>query len=61
MKICEWYEDSGDDGLWISGCDLEWHFQEGGPLQNGMKYCPFCSGPLKVDTRKGGDHATSSE
>jgi len=42
-RVCEWYEFTGRDGdIWESGCNVSYVFDQDGPVENGMKYCPFC-------------------
>jgi hypothetical protein len=44
LGVCEWKDD--DDGSWWTACGEGWNFIDGGPMGNGMKYCPFCGKPL---------------
>lgn len=37
---CEWTED--EDGNWDTACDNKDRFIEGGPYENGMKFCCYC-------------------
>ena len=31
------------DGMWeCAKCDIAWIFEDGGPKENGVKYCPRC-------------------
>ena len=39
---CEWCVD--DDGVWYTGCGHAWQFEDGGPNENGTKWCPYCGG-----------------
>jgi hypothetical protein len=49
---CTWnYEDS-DYNLWHSECGEDWTFEEGGPTDNTMRYCPFCGQKLVVAARE---------
>ena len=41
---CEWCVD--DDGVWYTGCGHAWQFEDGGPNENGTKWCPYCGGRL---------------
>ena len=44
-QICEWKE---DDEMWKAQCGPYWVFpDEQTPVQNGMKYCPFCGDLLE--------------
>jgi len=37
---CRWEQDM--DGVWQTGCDNMFIFYEGGPIENRMKFCPYC-------------------
>lgn len=40
-ETCEWEEDGG--GTWAcSKCEMVWEFNNGGPNDNDMHYCPKC-------------------
>ncbi len=40
-KKVTWYESS--DGEWkCTGCDISWFFTDGGPEENGVKFCFGC-------------------
>lgn len=41
---CDWCVD--DDGVWYTGCGHAWQFEDGGPTENGTKWCPYCGGRL---------------
>lgn len=47
-ETCEWEED--DSGTWsCSKCGASWEFNNGGPADNDMHYCPKCGrGIIKV-------------
>ena len=38
---CRWKQDS--DGNWETDCDNLFTFFDGGPTNNGFRYCPYCS------------------
>ena len=40
---CEWHTDG--NGFWMSACGKEFWFEDGGPSDNGMKYCLACGKP----------------
>lgn len=40
VPTCEWHED--EDGVWETSCGQSWVFAEGGPEDNGMKFCHQC-------------------
>ncbi len=37
---CRWHSDGAD--CWETECDHNFYFTEGGPLENGFKFCPYC-------------------
>lgn len=41
---CDWCVD--DDGVWYTGCGHAWQFEDGGPKENGTKWCQYCGGRL---------------
>lgn len=41
---CDWCVD--DDGVWYTGCGHAWQFEDGGPTENGAKWCAYCGGRL---------------
>lgn len=43
-RACDWRVD--DDGVWFTGCGHAWQFEDGGPAENGTKWCPYCGGRL---------------
>ncbi len=42
---CEWYDDGEK---WETECGEAFCFHDGGPVENGMKFCPYCGKPLGV-------------
>jgi len=42
---CEW--DFDDCGTWNTTCGNAFQFTEGGPTENGCKFCPYCGHALK--------------
>ena len=43
VELCTWkYEENWDYSTWESDCGEAWVFEEGGPSENRMNYCPFC-------------------
>ena len=42
---CVWTED--EDGNYETDCGQMFCFIEGGPTDNGMKFCCYCGKPLK--------------
>lgn len=47
---CAWTQTNDWDmcDTWSSDCGLEWIFEDGGPIENKMKFCCYCGKPLKV-------------
>ena len=39
---CFWKLEDSESATWRSGCDEAWHFPEGTPMENKIKFCPFC-------------------
>ena len=46
-KVCHWKHDD-DTSSWDTTCDNKFQFTNDGPKENGMKFCPYCGGTLKV-------------
>jgi hypothetical protein len=44
QKICTWKHD--DSGAWESGCGNLFEFNDGGPVDNGYAFCPYCGSEL---------------
>ena len=44
MTDCAWVADS--DGTWSTGCGNAFVFIDGGPAENGFRYCCYCGGAL---------------
>lgn len=44
---CSWEEDRDEDH-WVTGCDNAFYFVQGGPKENGCKFCPYCGGVIVV-------------
>jgi len=46
VKPCQWME---DEGVWDPDCKGgPFVFNDDGPVENGFKFCPYCSGRLKA-------------
>ena len=43
---CKWAAEDMDNSYWESSCGGSWEFNDGGVQDNGLKYCPFCSGKI---------------
>lgn len=52
-RPCKWFADAGGD-YWVAGCEGEygqlWAFDDSssGPVENKMKFCPYCGHPIEV-------------
>lgn len=48
---CTWTRDEFGDGIWSTSCNVtDWVFDEGGPKENKMRFCPFCGKRLRQHT-----------
>ena len=50
-STCTWYMDEtmfNETDTWLGTCDLAWIFPEGGPIQNGVNYCPNCGRKIVI-------------
>jgi hypothetical protein len=43
-KRCEWKDDV--DGNWDTSCGQMFTFIDGGPLDNGLRFCGYCGKPI---------------
>jgi len=50
---CTWIEnDDEDDSYWAAACcDHLFVFNDGGPVENDFRYCPYCGLELKEGVR----------
>lgn len=49
-KRCRWTLDPNPDcEVWETACSNGWQFIEGGPAENGMRFCCYCGGILEED------------
>lgn len=49
---CTWSFSSYDDH-WSGTCGAEWVFNDGGPEENGVKFCPKCGKSVAVSAMEG--------
>ena len=51
--ICIWTQnDDEDDSYWAAACcDHLFVFNDGGPVENDFRYCPYCGLELKEGVR----------
>lgn len=45
-EVCAWVDD-GSAESWHSSCGQDFMFNDGGPKQNGFKFCYSCGKPLE--------------
>lgn len=45
--VCIWTQDS--DGSWHTACNKTWEFIDGGPADNGARFCFHCGGVLLAE------------
>lgn len=41
---CDWTVD--EDGVWQTGCEHAFQFNDDGPKENHFKFCPYCGSHL---------------
>ena len=46
QAACTWTEDP--EGYWSTSCGRSWTFIEGGPEENGVRYCHGCGKPVRI-------------
>ena len=47
---CRWRLDDPDDGdssPFVTSCNNYFQFNDGGPIDNGFKFCPYCGAELE--------------
>ena len=49
---CTWTFSNYDDH-WSGTCGVEWIFPDGGPEENGVKFCPKCGKSVAVSATEG--------
>lgn len=45
---CEWHLHRDSFEPWIGTCGIHWIFQDGGPKDNDVNFCPNCGKPVEV-------------
>lgn len=45
---CNWIPECEESDIWETSCGELFCFIEGGPEDNGMKYCPYCGHPMEI-------------
>jgi hypothetical protein len=55
VSPCIWECSSDPDvSFWNTSCGEAWTFITDGPKENGMKFCPYCGGTLRITITEGG-------
>ena len=49
LGSCKWEDASSEDGAWSTSCENMFVFIVDGPVENGMKFCPYCGKHLVVE------------
>ena len=48
-EACTWTQDWNEwQDIWHSTCDQGWSFNEGGPIENQVRFCHWCGGLVTV-------------
>lgn len=50
-KSCTWKHDWETGAYSLGCCSKLWHFTDGGPVENGAKFCHHCAGEIVVEQR----------
>jgi len=53
---CRWTYDE-DECSWDGSCGAKWYLDDGGPVENKMRFCPDCGHPLGQVKPKESPHA----
>lgn len=48
-NACVWTPDEDYGDVYDGSCGVKWEFMEGGPAENGVKYCPNCGRRILPD------------
>jgi len=43
---CSWEPANDEDGWWLIACEGRFIYDDGGPVENGYKFCPYCGGEI---------------
>lgn len=49
VKTCTWTHDTTYGDVYDGACGIKWEFADGGPVENGVKFCPRCGGRVKLE------------
>lgn len=47
-ETCVWVDDPEVEGGWEGTCKIRWCFEDGGPKENGVVFCPHCGKKVEV-------------
>lgn len=48
-RTCTWTRDLDYGDVYDGTCGVKWEFQEGGPVDHGVQFCPRCGGRLELE------------
>jgi len=51
---CTWAYEDEPTYAWRTGCGNLWAFTDGGPEDNGTKFCPYCGGSVGIGSSTDG-------
>jgi hypothetical protein len=51
-KKCVWTRDTDYGDTYDGACGVKWTFEDGGPKDNGAKFCPRCGGRITTARAK---------
>ena len=60
QAVCAWTLDDEDNNAWTTSCGDMYQIMEGGPVENDMRYCPFCGNGILVTQEEQGAAAAAS-
>ena len=61
QAVCAWVLDDEDNNTWATTCGNMYVFMEGGPVENDMRYCPYCGKRILVTQEEQDAAAVASD
>ena len=49
MDVCHWRPEDEDCQIFETDCLNSFMFNDGGPVENGFRFCPYCGNKLIED------------
>lgn len=46
---CSWGRADDETDTWEGACGVVWQFNEGGPKENGVRFCFRCGGKVQIE------------